>query len=140
MLYGKANIFASEVAPNPKEVTYWADLRADSYGKVIKVFVDGKWEPIIVTNTSESGEISYELLKNKPTINGVILQGNVTLKSLGIQSVEELDNTFVNETELTTMIDETFVSEEELLTDVYTKEQVDEIVKNNSSSNNWIEV
>lgn len=140
MLYGKANIFASEVAPNPKEVTYWADLRANSYGKVIKVFVDGKWEPIIVTNTSESGEISYELLKNKPTINGVTLQGNVTLESLGIQSVDELDKVFVNENELIDKMDDSFVTEEELFTDIYTKEQVNEIVKNNSSSSNWIDV
>ena len=27
MLYGKANIFASEIAPNLAEVKYWADLR-----------------------------------------------------------------------------------------------------------------
>lgn len=135
MVYGKANIFASETAPNPKEVKYWADLKADNYGKVIKVFVDGKWEPIAVSNISDLGEISYELLKDKPTINGVELKGNVTLESLGIQSQDELDTKFVSEDELMDMIPEEYVTEEELLNDVYTKEQV-----NNLVTNNWIEV
>lgn len=139
MVYGKANIFASEIAPNPSEVKYWADLRANSFGKVIKVYVKGKWEPIAITDISEDGEISYTLLKNKPSINGVILEGNVTLDKLGIQSTQDMDR-FVEDSELSTLIPEEYVTEEELLEDVYTKEQVDDIINSSTGVGSWNEV
>lgn len=138
MLYGKANIFASEIAPNPAEVKYWADLRADSFGKVIKVYVKGKWEPIAITNINVDGEISYELLKNKPSINGVILEGNVTLDKLGIQSSDDMSR-FVEDDELATLIPQEYVTEDELTRDVYTKEQVDNMI-NSVEQDHWIDV
>lgn len=138
MMYGKANIFASEIAPNPAEVKYWADLRADSFGKVIKVYVKGKWEPIAVTNVTEDGEISYELLKNKPSINGVILEGNVTLDKLGIQSSQDMDR-FVEDSELNNLIPSEYVTEDELLRDVYTKEEVNNMIED-AGSDSWIDV
>lgn len=137
MTHGKANIFASEIAPNPKEVKYWADLRADSHGKVLKVYVDGRWEPIVVTG-SNGEDISYELLKNKPMINGVMLSGNVSLETLDIQSASDMDR-FVEDDELASLIPGEYVTESELLSEVYTKVEVDTLLKS-SGSNSWIEV
>ena len=39
-------IYASNVAPNPLEVTYWADLSEAADGSVIKTFDGTKWVPI----------------------------------------------------------------------------------------------
>lgn len=39
-------IYASNVAPNPIEVTYWADLSEAADGSVIKTFDGTKWVPI----------------------------------------------------------------------------------------------
>ena len=40
-------------------------------------------------NAGSSGTDNYNLLKNKPKINGVTLEGNKTLEQLGIESSED---------------------------------------------------
>lgn len=40
-------------------------------------------------SNSSSGTDNYNLLKNKPRINGVTLEGNRTLEELGIKSTED---------------------------------------------------
>ena len=40
-------------------------------------------------NSGSSGTDNYNLLKNKPKINGVTLEGNKTLEQLGIESYED---------------------------------------------------
>lgn len=40
-------------------------------------------------NSGSSGTDNYNLLKNKPKINGVTLEGNKTLEQLGIESSED---------------------------------------------------
>lgn len=37
------NFKASLYAPNPKEVTYWIDLKEGPDGQLIKTYVNNKW-------------------------------------------------------------------------------------------------
>lgn len=52
------NIFASNIAPNPIQFKYWADLNEDPSGKSIKVFKNNKW-----VNISEGGASGEDLTK-----------------------------------------------------------------------------
>ena len=79
-----------------------------------------------------------ELLKNKPSINGVVLEGNVTLDKLGIQSSKDMDR-FVEDSELIDLIPSEYVTEDELLRDVYTKEEVKNMIED-AGSDSWIDV
>jgi hypothetical protein len=47
--------------------------------------------------TAGSGTKDYDLLRNKPQINGVILQGNLTSEDLGIESGATVVSAVVNE-------------------------------------------
>lgn len=53
------NIFSSNIAPNPKDVKYWADLNSDPSGMVIKVYKEGKW--VAINSNSEVGNDITEL-------------------------------------------------------------------------------
>lgn len=40
----KFNIVASNIAPNPMSVKYWADLSEDTNGNVVKTYNGTNWE------------------------------------------------------------------------------------------------
>lgn len=129
-------IISSKIAPNPKEVKYWADLTADKYGKVIKVY-DGKNWIAIASSGLDSSNISYSELKDKPSISGVELKGNVMLSSILDASnitTEQLPSEIITEEEL----------DQHLADTVFTKEEVEEYVTDAVSgiegSNVWIDV
>lgn len=60
------NIFSSNIAPNPLSVKYWADLKEDPSGSVIKTFKNGKWESLNKDSDIELDVDNLEKqLKNK---------------------------------------------------------------------------
>lgn len=117
----------SKIAPNPKEVKYWVDLSADKYGRIIKIHNGMKWIPL---SDGEGGSSNYNDLNNKPSINGVILEGNV-----------EFDmSKYVEEDELASIIPEEYVTETELSNATYSKEEVHDIISNVEGTNAWNDV
>lgn len=98
----------SKIQPNPKEVTYWVDIDADPYGSVIKIWNGYNWVPIAGAASAGTGD--YNDLTNKPSIEGVTLQGNVTLKDLGALTSDDvepiIDAKYIDETELNVAITE----------------------------------
>lgn len=132
------NIVRSKVAPNPKEVKYWADLTADKYGKVIKIFNGKQWISLSAEGGS-GGTSNYNDLKNKPSINGVTLMGNVALNTLDIQAASEMGK-YAEDTEVASLIPDNYVTETELAEHSYSKEEITEIVNNVEGSNAWNDV
>lgn len=61
------NIFSSNIAPNPIDVKYWADLNSDSSGMVIKVYKGGKWVAF-----NKDSEISGDIEELKETVNNKV--------------------------------------------------------------------
>lgn len=49
MVTNKIVFFASNRAPNYKEVDYWVDTASDPHGRIIRVYVNGSWENIAAT-------------------------------------------------------------------------------------------
>lgn len=124
------NIVKSKIAPNPKEATYWADMTANKYGKVIKVWSKGKWEPIAGEGGAGISDVDYNDVENKPMINGVVLKGNVSLDDLGVIDAEDVAQNIPSE----------YITEEELAEAVYDKEEMHEIISNVEGSNIWNDV
>lgn len=71
---------ATDVAPNPKEITHWVDLKEDPTGGVIKTFDGKEWKSITSSNSgsteSENDTIVIETRFSEDTgqqyfINGV---------------------------------------------------------------------
>lgn len=87
-------------------------------------------------DTIVAGYIAYDdytELDNKPSINGVVLEGNKTLAELGIASITE---GYVKDTELTEILTgyvtttalTTTLEDYALVENTYTKDEVDAIV------------
>ena len=129
----------SRIAPNPREFQYWIDLTADKYGKVIKVWANGRWEKISSSPGSTEGTSDYNELSNKPSINGVTLMGNVALNRLDIQAASEMDK-YVEDTEVSSLIPDEYVTETELTNSTYSKEEISEIVSDVEGTNIWNDV
>lgn len=132
------NIVKSKIAPNPKEVRYWADLTADKYGKIIKIFDGINWVPLSAAGGS-GGTSNYNDLVNKPSINGVTLMGNVALNTLDIQAASEMDK-YAEDTEVPSLIPEEYVTETELSDNTYSKEEIADIISNVEGTNAWNDV
>lgn len=124
------NIVKSKIAPNPKEATYWADMTANKYGKVIKVWSRGKWEPIAGEGDAGISDVDYNDVENKPMINGVVLKGNISLDDLGVIDAEDVAQNIPSE----------YITEEELAESVYDKEEMHEIISNVEGSNIWNDI
>ena len=96
MIIGNIIFLASYVAPKPEEVEYWIDLTANPYGGVIKYY-DGKdWIKLDQNSIAED----YNRLRNKPTLNGVTIEGDKTSEDYNIptpEAVNEVLDEFRNE-------------------------------------------
>lgn len=60
------NFVASIYAPNPKEVTYWIDLKEGPDGQVIKSFVNNKWVKVN-ENKNDEQDANITQLQQKVT-------------------------------------------------------------------------
>lgn len=72
---------ATDVAPNPKEVTHWVDLSEDSTGGVIKTFDGKQWKSITSSNSDSDKYVNMTIelshgISNKITIDGKIYNTN----------------------------------------------------------------
>lgn len=129
----------SYFAPNPREVTYWVDLSTNPYGKVIKAFNGLDWVAITGNTLDETtGAIDYNSLKNKPSINNIVLAGNTTLDTLDIQSASDMDR-FAEDREVVSLIPSEYVTDSELSEITYTKQEVKDIVNDIESDVKWNE-
>lgn len=54
MITSKTQFYPSTVAPNPIEVDYWIDTKADPNGTVIKTWTGNEWQQITDTTTDDS--------------------------------------------------------------------------------------
>lgn len=72
------NIFSSNIAPNPLSVKYWADLKEDQSGSVIKTFKNGKWVKIndIKEDNPEINQIKSQLNNKVDKVEGKSLSTN----------------------------------------------------------------
>lgn len=96
MVFEKIKFLAANVAPKPDEVTYWVDISANPYGGVIKYYDGYDWIKLDQDSIAED----YLKLRNKPTLNGVVIEGNKTSEDYNIptpESVELVLNDFRNE-------------------------------------------
>lgn len=96
MVFEKIKFLAANIAPKPDEVTYWVDISANPYGGVIKYYDGYDWIKLDQDSIAED----YLKLRNKPTLNGVVIEGNKTSKDYNIptpESVELVLNDFRNE-------------------------------------------
>lgn len=64
-------------------------MKIDSYGPQIELEIQ---EVLGEGNGASSGDIKdYEELQNKPSINGVVLQGDKTFNNLGISPLSNME-------------------------------------------------
>ena len=73
-------IVKSKYPPKQTNVT-WIDTSVKPY--VSKSYINGSWEVV------GGGVTDYEDIKNKPTINGVELDGNKTSSDLGVATSQQ---------------------------------------------------
>lgn len=52
---------ATDVAPNPKEITHWVDLNEDSTGGVIKTFDGKEWKSITSSNSDSDKYVNMTI-------------------------------------------------------------------------------
>lgn len=74
-------IIESNTAPENKHVIWL-------HKKVFRKYINGRWS--IIGINSESGTISYKDLSDKPTINGMVLDGDITVNAK-VDSIENSD-------------------------------------------------
>lgn len=96
MVFEKIKFLAANIAPKPDEVSYWVDISANPYGGVIKYYNGDDWVKLDQLSIAED----YNRLRNKPTLNGVVIEGDKTSNDYNIptpESVELVLNDFRNE-------------------------------------------
>ena len=75
------NSFSLEIDTKPK-----ADVLLSSQDKSILTITTPEPQTLKITNNSGGGTSNYNMLSNKPSINGVELQGDITTEDLGISA------------------------------------------------------
>lgn len=75
------NNFSLEIDTKPK-----ADVLLSSQDKSILTITTPEPQTLKITNNSGGGTSNYDMLSNKPSINGVELQGDITTEDLGISA------------------------------------------------------
>ena len=76
------NNFSLEIDTNNSQ----ADVLLSSQDKSILTITTPEPQTLKITNNSGGGTSNYDMLSNKPSINGVELQGDITTEDLGISA------------------------------------------------------
>lgn len=87
MIIGNIKFIASYVAPKPEEADYWVDICANPYGGVIKYYNGYDWIKLDQASIAED----YVRLRNKPKLNGVIIEGDKTPADYGIPTPDSIN-------------------------------------------------
>lgn len=67
---------ATDVAPNPKEITHWVDLKEDPTGGVIKTFDGKEWKSI--TSSSDSDKyVNMTIESNVDILDEITIDGKL---------------------------------------------------------------
>lgn len=88
MVFERIKFLATNVAPKPEETTYWIDTWSNPYGGVVKYYNGKDWVKLDQLTVAED----YNRLRNKPTLNDVIIEGNKTSKDYNLPGSEEIDS------------------------------------------------
>ena len=125
MVIGRIRFLASTKAPKPEEVEYWIDLNSNPYGGVIKYYNGFDWIKLDHETIAED----YERLRNKPTLNGVTIEGDKTSADYNIptpESVEDALQEFRKElSDCITKLDDYIASNDGNIEDI--KQQIEDI-------------
>ena len=74
--------------PITREEQYYAAMTNDTPDKLPKPITrEEKYLKAIAESGGGGGTTNYNVLTNKPSINGIILEGNKTSKQLGLTSL-----------------------------------------------------
>lgn len=68
---------ATDVAPNPKEITHWVDLKEDPTGGVIKTFDGKEWKGITSSNSDSDKYVNMTIEWNIDIPDEMTIDGKV---------------------------------------------------------------
>lgn len=116
------NFVASVYAPNPKEVSYWIDLKEGPDGQVIKVYVDNEWVKLNQNENEGQDEEITQLREDVDALEIAKADKSTTLSGYGITNA-------YTKTEVDGKINSKANS-----SDVYTKSQTDSAINTKVSA------
>lgn len=97
---------ATDVAPNPKDITHWIDLSEDPNGGVIKVWDGTEWASITkgLVYTVELNEVKEQITGLQSTISGLQtslqqLQTNISSLQTTVESLNTKVESLTTENE-----------------------------------------
>lgn len=77
----KPNWVASLHAPNPKEVTYWIDLKSNPDGQIVRCYTKGKWAKLNAgqdnVEDTDATELKNEVAELKTSIASKVTSTDV---------------------------------------------------------------
>lgn len=94
-----SKIFEQEESPNPPvQGMRWLDITSG----IKYEYVNGAWvelgpNPILIVD--QSGTSDYSILFNKPSINGIELNGNKSLLELGLEPARSINDNYITDLE-----------------------------------------
>lgn len=113
---------------NPPATPYVLWIKAGANNVNTLYIYDGGWRKI-GTSSGEGGTSDYTDLENKPKINNIVLEGNLSLEDLGIV-IPSLENYVTREALNTALSDYALISELPDIENLATKTEVTEAISN----------
>lgn len=113
---------------NPPATPYVLWIKAGANNVNTLYIYDGGWRKI-GTSSGEGGTSDYTDLENKPKINNIVLEGNLSLEDLGIV-IPSLENYVTREALNTALSDYALRSELPDITNLATRTEVTEAISN----------
>ena len=113
---------------NPPATPYVLWVKAGANNVNTLYIYDGGWRKI-GTSSGEGGTSDYTELENKPKINNIVLEGNLSLEDLGIV-IPSLENYVTREALNTALSNYALKSELPDITNLATKTEVTEAISN----------
>lgn len=87
-------LYAGSYAPDPKQVSYWIDLKTDPTGKSIKVYSSGKWvplyEPIKLPELNLDEKANVKEVYSIKDVNDIVSKINKKIQEL-IERVDDIE-------------------------------------------------
>lgn len=96
---------ATDVAPNPKEITHWVDLKEDPTGGVIKTFDGKEWKSITSSNSYSDKYVNMTIEQNVDIPDEITIDGKVY----------DLLNTVIYDTDLLNYLKDIYNADKSLI-------------------------
>lgn len=71
MVINNLKYSAQLIAPNPKEIDYWIDLKSDPNGSVIRYYKDNKWVDLLNSGEQELTDLIKQFNELKEQVNSI---------------------------------------------------------------------